>query len=632
VTTPRILPGGQPATGSACIRLWPIVLAALLPIACQPPPRFADVPLPQAAISNPAETANPDPHGEHPNSGLRSQDSVPSSPSESAVRKPQSLISNSSQPAALNSQLSTNQFTLPGTQPHERPTPFYDVERCVKCHAQTPNGLADPYISWHGGMMAQAARDPVFRAALAIANQDLKGSGEYCIRCHAPRAWLEGRSTAADGSLLKGDDLHGVSCDVCHHFVDPLSEEAKKFAKQTPPGYGNGMFVVDSEANRMRGPYADTRGSSMHQLLLSPYHATSELCGNCHNVSNPAFATNVLTQPPHAFGHIERTYSEWALSDFAKAESRQTCQSCHFPPVPGGGRAVNYATNRGELHRDYFVAHTGAGGSTWVQDAVALLWPGPDVDPTALSAGKDRARALLKTAAALGLDCTDGRARLTITNLTGHKLPTGYPEGRRMWVNVRFFGRGDKLIGELGRYGETKARLDAAEVSVPTLLDPEWTRVYECLPGISPAQAAKCGHPPGPSLHFVLNDVTAKDNRIPPRGFQQRAFAEHLAAPVMGPAEQPPGAPPFAPLTRGVVGASNYADGQYWDELHFDLPAGTERVEVRLMYQSVSWEYLKFLFEENKTDAWGERLYGAWDETGKCPPEEIAIITRKLPR
>ena len=30
------------------------------------------------------------------------------------------------------------------------------------------------------------------------------------------------------------------------------------------------------------------------------------------------------------------------------------------------------------------------------------------------------------------------------------------------------------------------------------------------------------------------------------------------------------------------VGAS-YADGQYWDELDLTLPAGTERVEARLM-------------------------------------------------
>ena len=110
--------------------------------------------------------------------------------------------------------LAQAQFEQPGTQPKEHDFQFHDVASCYKCHANTSNGPADPYFSWQGGMMAQAARDPVFRAALAIANQDIKGSGEFCIRCHAPRAWLEGRSTATDASLLKGDDLHGVSCDV----------------------------------------------------------------------------------------------------------------------------------------------------------------------------------------------------------------------------------------------------------------------------------------------------------------------------------------------------------------------------------------------------------------------------------
>jgi hypothetical protein len=50
------------------------------------------------------------------------------------------------------------------------------------------------------------------------------------------------------------------------------------------------------------------------------------------------------------------------------------------------------------------------------------------------------------------------------------------------------------------------------------------------------------------------------------------------------------------------------------------------------MYQSVSWEYLKFLVEENKTDSWGRDLYDAWDQTGKCPPEEIASIKKRIER
>jgi hypothetical protein len=106
----------------------------------------------------------------------------------------------------------------------------------------------------------------------------------------------------------------------------------------------------------------------------------------------------------------------------------------------------------------------------------------------------------------------------------------------------------------------------------------------------------------------VLNDIIEKDNRIPPKGFNNAAFAEHLSAPV------------------GAV----YADGQYWDDVPLEPPADYSRIVVNLMYQSVSWEYMKFLAEENRTDDWGKRLYEAYNKTGKCPPVSIAQIDASL--
>jgi hypothetical protein len=489
-------------------------------------------------------------------------------------------------------------------QPEEAGIEFVKVEQCKMCHAKTNNGPADPLFSWQSGMMSQAARDPVFRAALAIANQDVQGVGEFCLRCHAPRAWLENRSTPADGSALNREDMHGVSCDVCHRFIDPLSEEAAKLIKHVPPSYGNAMMVADPE-NIVRGPYSDSSGAMPHGTMRSPYHASSNLCAVCHNVSNPLQARDVNTQPVHSFGHIERTYSEWALSDFATQASRGTCQSCHYDIVEGGGQASRF----GSLHRDYFVKHGPVGGSMWVQDATWLLWQGKDIDQQALEMGKKRAAKLLKTAASLDLSFpTAGRGELRITNLTGHKLPTGYPEGRRMWVNVRFFDAGGKLLKEIGKYAEKEADIFGKTVKVPTLLDAEETTVYECVPAISEAQARKFGKKPGPSFHFVLNDVIAKDNRIPPKGFKNSTFAEHLCEPI---------------------GAA-YADGQHWDDIELTLPDDCAKVSVWLMYQSVSWEYIKFLAEEDKTDDWGKRLYEAWNETGRCPPVVIAETTRHV--
>ncbi len=493
------------------------------------------------------------------------------------------------------------EVVLPGTQPEEGGIEFAKVQQCKICHGQTKNGLADPYESWQGGMMSQSARDPVFRAALAIANQDIQGVGEFCLRCHSPRGWLEGRSTPTNGSALNREDLFGVNCDLCHRLADPLSDEAKRLVKTVPPGYGNSMMVADPE-NKVRGPYGDGKGAMPHQVTKSVYHASSQLCATCHNVSNPLQADDVNKQPPHVYGNIERTYSEWELSNFAQHGREGTCQGCHYPKVEGGGQASRF----GDLHRDYFVQHGPVGGSTWIQDVTLLLWDKKDLVPRSLEAGKERTRALLKTAAKLDLKkVNDHVMRLRITNLTGHKLPTGYPEGRRMWVHARFLDSRDNVLEEIGRYGNKEDTLLGEPISAPTLLDPESTRVYECLPGISEKQAARYGKKPGKSFHFVLNDVILKDNRIPPKGFQNARFAEHLCQPV------------------GAI----YADGQHWDELDLQLPKGTTRITVRLMYQSLSWEYLKFLAEENRTDDWGKHLAEAWKKTRYCKPEVIAEIS-----
>jgi hypothetical protein len=494
---------------------------------------------------------------------------------------------------------------LPGMQPEEGGIEFAKVQQCRMCHSGTKNGDADPFLSWQGSMMAQAMRDPVFLASLAIANQDIPDVGEFCLRCHSPRGWLEGRSTPADGSALNEEDKQGVSCDVCHRLVDPMSEEAKAFAKQTPPSPGNAMMVVDT-ANAVRGPYGNGEGAMPHNTLKSEYHASGQLCGNCHDISNPTLAMDVNSQPVFAYGHIERTYSEWLLSDYAKQGKDGSCQSCHYLTVPGGGTASRF----GGLKRDHFVVHGPVGSSLWVQDATWMAWKGKGMDKAAFALAKKRTEALLKTAATLKLTFpgTD-TARLRVTNETGHKLPTGYIEGRRTWINVKCYDRSGKMIREIGRYGDLDDTIFGKAVRVPTLLDPEQTTVYECLPGISEAQAKKYGKQPGKSFHFVLNDVILKDNRIPPRGFKNSTFKAHLSEPV----------------------GAEYKDGQYWDEQEFELPDGCVKVSVSLMMQSMSWEYLKFLAEENKTNDWGTRLYQIWTQTGKCPPVVVASVEASVP-
>jgi hypothetical protein len=342
-----------------------------------------------------------------------------------------------------------------------------------------------------------------------------------------------------------------------------------------------------------------------HQVIKSPFHASSNLCGVCHDISNPLLSEDVKKQPPCLFGHIQRTYSEWLLSDFAKRGRDGSCQSCHYRPVEGGGQASKY----GGIHRDYFVMHGPVGGSTWIQDAAWLVWEGKDMDRQSLDLGKQRATQLLQEAASLDIRFEKpGRAILRITNKTGHKLPTGYEEGRRMWINAVFLDSSGKVLKEIGKYAEKEDTIFGQSVKAPTLLDPEQTRVYEILFGISGAQAKKYNVKPGKSFHTVLNDIIVKDNRIPPEGFNNAASTERLSQPV----------------------GATYADGQYSDQFELNLPEGCKKLVVSLIYQSVSWDYLKFLAEEDKTDDWGKRIYDAWTKTGKCQPTIIAKIEKTV--
>ena len=64
-----------------------------------------------------------------------------------------------------------------------------EKEDCL--HGGTKNGDADPFFSWQGGMMAQAARDPLWFACLTTALQDSiwavgnPNAGDICIRWSA---------------------------------------------------------------------------------------------------------------------------------------------------------------------------------------------------------------------------------------------------------------------------------------------------------------------------------------------------------------------------------------------------------------------------------------------------------------
>ncbi len=519
-------------------------------------------------------------------------------------------------------------FDMPGSQPLELRAALSPPQDCAGCHGNY-NTQHEPYFNWQGSMMAHASIDPLFEANLAIANQDAPDSGDLCLRCHIHAGWVQGRSVPTSGAAMLTSDKFGVACDLCHRMMDPIyapgvspSVDQGLLAGLLNPGtnFGIGMVHLDPDATR-RGPFVDA--TSAHPILVSPFHREAALCGTCHDVSNPAFErdANGVYQPnafnapatdfsPHKAGPVERTYSEWLASDFNTPAGVYlpqfagnktngmvaTCQDCHMRDIAGHGADTNQF-GAVPLRQD-LPLHDMTGSSTWMPMLLASLHP-TQVPSNAAAAGVVRATYMLENAAELGIADAGSQLQVSVTNNCGHKLPTGYPEGRRMWLNVKFFDAADQPVGESGAYDSATGELSH---------DGE-PKIYEVHPGIDTNINTFVGLPAGPSLHFVLNNKIYEDNRIPPRGFTNAAFATFGGAPT----------------------GYSYADGQYWDDTHYTIPPGAVRAEVALLFQSTSKEFIEFLRTNNVTNLKGEQLYSLWDTNSKCPPTTMQAATWQTP-
>jgi cytochrome c554/c'-like protein len=480
-------------------------------------------------------------------------------------------------------------LSLPGTQVGTVDS-ANSAGTCAQCHNSTSDTRPITiHRKWSGSMMSQSARDPIFFAALAATNKYRTGDGEFCIRCHSPMGWLAGHSEDFTGQALAGTDFDGVQCDYCHRSADPLNPDSTVPYFPLPvPGYGNGMHAVQRLNTPKRGPYDSV--AAPHQTRYDKFQQSSELCGVCHDVSNPEYAQDRLTQPPHEYAPLERTYSEWLMSWYATQGDAGTCQSCHMTDT--AGYVCIYPT---VPYRTDIAQHDLTGGNTFVPQILPDFYGG--LDTAALSEGVDRAAATLRRAAEMSVHAFHSGdsviAIVHITNLTGHKLPTGYPDGRRMWINLIARNAQGDTVFESGAYEPDSGLL---------VRDPQ-LRLYEATHGLTAATASAFGLQPGPSFHFFLNDTIFFDNRIPPRGFTNLGFLLRRAEPV----------------------GRTYADSQYSDTARYRLPAAATTVTASLYYQTISKEYADFLRDENSGNFydwndWGGKLHQSWQTHGRSSP------------
>ena len=268
--------------------------------------------------------------------------------------------------------------------------------------------------------------------------------------------------------------------------------------------------------------------------------------------------------------------------------------------VVGKGCNFEFAPERPDLP-----LHDFSGANTWVLGLIDDLYPG-ETDPAAIAAGVERSRYMLQNAALMDVqvsaEADSFLATVTVTNRSGHKLPTGFSEGRRMWINLRAMDDQGNLIYESGAY----------DFDTGVLTHDEDAKIYEVEFGISTDLAAVTGLPTGHSFHNALNDTIYSDNRIPPLGFTNASYEAF-------------GGKPFHPSNPGP--GDLYPDGQNWDETQYALPAGTFQIQTTLYFQTLTKEYVDFLKSENVTNTAGDDLHSLWVNNGKAAPDVMRADT-----
>jgi hypothetical protein len=451
--------------------------------------------------------------------------------------------------------------------------------------------------------------------------------------------------------------LGGVEWPTTSNWVSPRTTRfgpyAKTYTNCTNPDDFNTCDSTDGQAHR-------------HPAQPSPLHTQSNLCGICHDVTNPALyrynpgdtvnpRRNPLTMQPYLMP-VERTFSEWNASDYRTGGARETqCQGCHMPQAQqptaacialGGGGNANFPYNRpapgaGTIANPGMARHVFVGGNVWLPEAFRdVIQPmGTSGDPAwvynlvtmadnvpgnvqrqqnqAYDRTATAATAMLQSAATLSFNGTPPTmARsgdsisfsVRVLNNSGHKLPTGYPEGRRMWLQVAASVPSDP------RMPPPFFQSGAWNATTGVLTRDSQLKIYEVALG----RLGAAMEPYPTVFHFVTNQIVFQDNRIPPAGFDMTNVKFDEMAPV------PPSLyPPTTP--NGTI-------LQNWDDTNYTVAipttaTGDVQVTVSLMYQTASKDYIDFLRTNNSSNQRGEDITTVWNNHGKSTPVVMATQT-----
>lgn len=398
-----------------------------------------------------------------------------------------------------------------------------------------------------------------------------------------------------------------MSCTVCHQAQPTNLGTAASFSGQ--------LDIRDEQ--RIFGPYANpsTGPMRMHTGYTPEQGAhisSSALCATCHTLYKPVEGKErpFLEQAP---------YLEWRNSVFsdenARTDESRSCVECHMPAEGSmriarnpGGRDFNIAI------RDNVRSHAMIGGNAFMTDL--LRKHRDELQVTASDAALERVASATRAQLAHSTARIDVRNvqreggklqfELAVENLTGHKLPSGYPS-RRAWLSVEVRA-GSATLFESGVV-DTEGRISglADELAQPhfdVVTAPSQVVVYEMV-------ALDRHGTPTVSLAEMVEH--RKDTRLLPRGWRADGPHADETAPV------------------GTQGDNDFTGGGDVVTYSLALPEGTSGellIIARMLYQTIPPAWADGLRDSRTQEARAFlRMYDGMEKL----PETLATAALVVP-
>jgi len=499
---------------------------------------------------------------------------------------------------------------------------------CSGCHglddvppvfANTNDAGVDvnPADQWRSTMMGNSARDPFWRAKVSHETSVNPGHQaeleDKCTSCHAPMARYDKFLSIGEHytiTELEQDPmaLDGVSCLACH--------------MQGPDSIGllfSGELRFDTNLVAY-GPYdaKNLFGAPMvsfvgYEPLYGAHINDAGLCAGCHTLVTE---TADLDGNPTEYHFAEQaTYHEWLNSAFntdADPVNGITCQGCHMPRIDDAIviSAQYDFLDAPEYRRSPYGLHYFVGGNSFMlellknnNEALGLTASTVQFDSTiARTHNLLQNNTLLLSTSITARSLDTAFIEVDLTNLAGHKFPSGYP-ARRAFV---------ELIVE-NALGDTLFRSGGWDAEYEVIgHDAEWEPHHDVINLPDQAQI----------YEMVMADVNGnkttvlerakeslKDNRLAPLGFVN----SHPSIDTMLVVGVPATDVDFNRFNNGVEGSGT-------DRVHYHVPMnGYDQlitVRAHVWYQSAPPRWMEEMFDYNTPEISTFRnMYAAADGT-----------------